>query len=249
MARVGQVFGHLREPISSTTLTLMGIPVGSRHQRFHRPLLVVSAVSAVCVVALTVLVYTHPFLGVDAAIERDVQSVDYGPLTAVFGFYTAIGGPFGVLSEAIVFLIVLFLNRPAWRLLIASSLASGWYFLLNHLVIRARPSVPDVLRVTEHPGASSYPSGHMILFMVYALVLMLCLGMKFLPRKAQPYGWALAVVLVVVGGTSRMYSGAHWPSDVLAGLLIAISWLSLVVATRRISDPVVAAPPRFSVPG
>jgi undecaprenyl-diphosphatase len=201
-------------------------------------MIVVSAVCAVLLAALTALVYTHPFLEVDASIERAVQSVNVGPLTALFDFYRQIGGPYGLIAEAVVFAIILVLNRHSWRLLVAGAIASGWYFLLSTLVIRARPSVPDVLRVTEHPSASSYPSGHTILFVFYATILMLCLGLKFIPRAWQPAVWAVAVVFVAIGGYSRMYSGAHWPTDVLAGLLIGVGWMSFAVAIRWISDPV-----------
>jgi undecaprenyl-diphosphatase len=138
----------------------------------------------------------------------------------------------------VVFAIIVVLNRASWRLLIAGALASGWYFLLVTLIARPRPTVPDVLRVTEHPGASSYPSGHMILFTFYAVILMTTLGLKYIPRRWQPVGWAVAVLFVAVGGFSRVYSGAHWPTDVLAGLLIGIGWLSFVLSVRWISDPV-----------
>lgn len=220
----------------------MDIPT-SAGARFRSPLLMVSAITAVAAAGLTWLVAGHPFLPVDATVERDVQSVNVGPLSALFLFYTSIGGPMGVVGEAVVFAAVLLLNRRAWRLLIAAALASGWYFLLSSLIFRARPSVPEVLRVTEHPGASSYPSGHMILFVFYAAILMLCLGYRFLPRSWIPFGWAAAIALVIVGGISRMYSGAHWPSDVLAGALIGISWISFVVAIRWVSDPALADRP------
>lgn len=213
-------------------------------ERFHAPLLVVSAVTALGAVALTWLVAVQPFLPIDAAIERDVQSVDVGPLSGVFLFYTSIGGPLGGAGVAVLFAVVLLVNRPAWRLAFAGAFASGWYFLLSSLIMRARPSVPDVLRVTEHPGASSYPSGHMMLFVFYGAILMLCIGYRFLPRSWIRLGWAVAAALVIVGGISRMYSGAHWPSDVLAGALIATSWLSLVVAIRWVSDPVFNGPLR-----
>lgn len=218
-------------PPASATMT-------EHRSHFHRPLLIVSAVCAAALAGLTILVYSSPVLSVDASIERSFQSINTGPLSPLFDFYRQIGGPYGLYAEAVVFAIILVLNRAAWRLLIAGALASGWYFLLVNLFVRPRPAVPDVLRVTEHPGASSYPSGHTILFVFYAVILMVCLGYKYIPRRWRPLGWAIAVLFVLVGGFSRIYSGAHWPSDVLAGLLIGVGWLCFVLSIRWISDPV-----------
>src|ERR1700724_643310 len=95
--------------------------------RFHRPLLIVSAVCAVALAGLSVLVSTNPVLAVDASIARAFQSINVGPLTPVFDFYRQIGGPYGLYAEAVVFAIILVLNRASWRLLIAGALASGWY--------------------------------------------------------------------------------------------------------------------------
>jgi undecaprenyl-diphosphatase len=216
-----------------------GAAAGQRSgAHFHRPLLLVSGLCAVAVAALTVLVYMSPVIPLDGAIARAVQSVPVGPLSPILDFYREIGGPYAIVAEAVVFAIILALNRSSWRLLIAGALASGWYFVLVHLVARPRPTVPDVLRVIEHPGASSYPSGHMILFTFYALILLTTLGLKYIPRRWQPVGWAVAVLFVVIGGFSRIYSGAHWPTDVLAGLLIGVGWLSFVLSVRWISDPV-----------
>jgi membrane-associated phospholipid phosphatase len=205
---------------------------------FHRPLLVVAGSCAVALAALTIVIYLDPHLALDASIARAVQSVNVGPLSPVFDFYRQIGGPYGLVGEAVVFAIVLILHRSSWRLLVAGAPASGWYFLLVTLIHRPRPSVPDVLRVHEHPGASSYPSGHMVLFTFYAVILMTTLGLKYVPRRWQPLGWAIAVLFILVGGFSRIYSGAHWPTDVLAGLLIGVGWLSFVLSIRWVSDSV-----------
>ncbi|HSS93117.1 MAG TPA: phosphatase PAP2 family protein [Candidatus Dormibacteraeota bacterium] len=210
----------------------------THESRFHRPLLVVSAACAVALAALTVLVYSSPYLAIDASIARAIQSINVGPLTGLFDFYRQIGGPYGLEAEAVVFIIILVLNRHSWRLLIAGALASAWYIALVNLVARPRPTVPNVLRVTEHPGASSYPSGHTILFVFYAVILMTCVGLKYIPRRWQPLGWAIAVLFVLGGAFSRVYSGAHWPTDVLAGLLIGVGWMSFVLSIRWISDPV-----------
>jgi membrane-associated phospholipid phosphatase len=44
-----------------------------------------------------------------------------------------------------------------------------------------------------------------------------------------------ATVLAV--GLDRIYTGTHWPTDVLAGILIAVAWLAFVLSVRWISDP------------
>jgi len=55
---------------------------------------------------------------------------------------------------------------------------------------------------------------------------------------ATHYVVGVAALFVIVGGFSRIYSGAHWPTDVLGGILIAVAWLSFVMSIRWISDPV-----------
>jgi membrane-associated phospholipid phosphatase len=69
-----------------------------------------------------------------------------------------------------------------------------------------------------------------------ATVLMLGLGRRFLPRWAQAVGWALVVLVVLANAISRIYTGAHWPTDVLEGILISVAWLSFVVSLKWITD-------------
>src|SRR2546428_849869 len=177
--------------------------VTEHRSRFHRPLLIVSAAWAVRLAGLADLVYRSPFLAIDASIERAFQSISVGPLTPVFDFYRQIGGPYGLYAEAVVFAIILVLNRASWRLLIAGALASGWYFPLVGLIIRPRPPVPAVLRGTDHPAASSYPSGHPILFVFCAVILRVCVCMKYIPPRGHPIGWAIGRLFVSAGASDR----------------------------------------------
>jgi len=199
------------------------------------PLLAVAIIAAVAFGIVAAVVVMHPYLSLDATVDRDIQATNWGPLTLTFPFLTWLGGPGGIYMQMAVILMVLVLNRRAWALAFAALAGGLWYEAVVHLVNRPRPVAGQVLRVTEHPGSTSFPSGHLIFITISAAVLMLCLGHRYLPRWARPIGWAVVVGIVMAVGLDRIYGGAHWPSDVLAGMLIATAWLSFVVSVRWIS--------------
>jgi undecaprenyl-diphosphatase len=207
-------------------------------------MLAVAIAAAVAVGVITAIVVMHPFLQLDATVERDIQATNLGPLTLTFPFFTWLGGPGGIPMQIVVILLVLLLNRRAWLLALAALAGGLWYEVIVHLVNRPRPLVPQILRVTEHPGSTSFPSGHLIFITISAAVLMLCLGYRYLPRWARPIGWAVVAGIVLAVGLDRIYAGTHWPSDVLAGALIAIAWLTFVLSLRRISDRALATGPQ-----
>jgi undecaprenyl-diphosphatase len=200
----------------------------------------VAIAAAVAVGLITAVVVMHPYLSLDAQLDDDIQATNWGPLTLTFPFLTWLGGPGGIPMQAVVILLVLLLNRRAWRLALAALAGGLSYLVIVNLVNRPRPTADQILRVTEHPGSTSFPSGHLIFITISAGVLMLCVGHRYLPRWARPIGWAVVAGIVVATGLDRTYVGAHWPSDVLAGILIAVAWLSFVVSVRWISDRALA---------
>jgi undecaprenyl-diphosphatase len=185
----------------------------------------------------------HPYLSLDATVQRDIQATDLGPLTLTFPFFSWLGGPGGVPMQIAVMLLVLLFNRRAWILALATFAGGLWYEVIVNLVSRPRPTVAQILRVTEHPGSTSFPSGHLIFITISLGVLMLCLGDRYLPRWARPIGWAVVAAIVVTVGLDRVYVGAHWPSDVLAGILIATAWIALVASIRWLTDRSLASKP------
>jgi membrane-associated phospholipid phosphatase len=201
------------------------------------PLLTVSGLLWLAVAVLTLVVAANPFLPLDAAIEKDIQATNLGPLPLIFPFFSWIGDAKGAILEAAGFVLLLLINRPAWRLALVGALAGGWYILLSHLIIRARPDPSQVLRVTEHPGASSFPSGHTVFITTVCTLAVLCFFWKPLPRWGRVAALVVAAAVAVAGGISRVSVGAHWPTDVLTGFLIAAAWLALVVSVRWISEP------------
>jgi len=209
-------------------------------------LFAVAIAAAVVVGVISAIVVMHPYLSLDATVERDVQATNLGPLTVTFPFFSWLGGPGGVPMQIGVMVLVLLFNRRAWILALAAFAGGLWYEVIVHLVNRPRPTVGQIFRVTEHPGSTSFPSGHLIFITISAAVLMLCLGHRYLPRWARPVGWAIVAAIVLTTGLDRIYVGAHWPTDVLVGVLIAIAWLTFVVSLRRISDREFAIEPQES---
>jgi membrane-associated phospholipid phosphatase len=200
-------------------------------------MLAVAIAFVVAVGILTAIVVVSPYLPLDATVERDIQATNLGPLTLTFPFFTWLGGPGGgIPMQIVVIVLVVLLNRRAWLLALAGLAGGLWYEVIVNLVNRPRPAVGQILRVTEHPGSTSYPSGHLIFITISAAMLMLCIGHRYLPRWARPIGWAVVAGIVITVGLDRIYAGTHWPTDVLAGILIATGWICLVLSIRWITD-------------
>ena len=85
---------------------------------------------------------------------------------------------------------------------------------LKDLIARPRPFVVSdaIVTLIKEPSSFSFPSGHTSGSMTAALALL-----KLTPKK---YGIP-AVVLAALIALSRIYVGAHYPTDVLGGLVIA----------------------------
>ncbi len=108
------------------------------------------------------------------------------------------------------------LRTRAWWAL--ATMAVGWAIasLLKLLVHRARPEIDDP--IAQHTGFS-FPSGHAtnnaIVFTVVLVLLWPLLGTG-LRRLLVGVGAAWVLVTCV----DRVFAGAHFPSDVIAGVLL-----------------------------
>lgn len=96
--------------------------------------------------------------------------------------------------------------------------------VLKAIVERPRPALSDhVVFVSSW----SYPSGHGLNSMA-VLGLLTVLAVRERPGAVRrTLLVAIGAFLVVVIGFSRVYLGVHWPSDVLAGWLIGVLWLTV----------------------
>ena len=97
----------------------------------------------------------------------------------------------------------------------------------------ARPR-PDLVPHAVEVYTASFPSGHAMLSAVTYLTLGALL-IRVQPRwRVKVYILFLAISITLLVGTSRVYLGVHWPTDVLAGWCVGAAWALLcwLVALR-----------------
>lgn len=99
---------------------------------------------------------------------------------------------------------------------LAVLLAAAGSSLLKDAVARPRPlsSLENVRVVGEPLRQRSFPSGHS----ANAFALCAACGGRLRTRRA----WVVGGLLAGLVGLSRVYVGAHYPGDVLAGALLGV---------------------------
>jgi membrane-associated phospholipid phosphatase len=163
----------------------------------------------------------------DTQLSAVIQSWRAPALTVVFSAATWSASTLVVTAIVLVAVAVL-----VWRcdhreaLLVALIVASGTALGAIAKRVTARPRPPVSNALIGLPTSYSFPSGHTL------AALLLWTLIAFVVVRVARHGWvrALAVcgglALVVLVGTSRVYLGVHWPSDILASWLLGIAWLS-----------------------
>jgi membrane-associated phospholipid phosphatase len=140
------------------------------------------------------------------------------PLTVIANVFNLLGLVYVTLPVRIAIAGFLALRRRWWRLaafvaaIVLSEILLG---LLKEIYGRARP--PDSLVATS---GTSFPSGHAVAASVTAVAAVIAL----VPAGRWRAWWAMAAVAFsILMGLSRAYLGAHWLSDVVAGILLGTS--------------------------
>jgi len=163
----------------------------------------------------------------DLDAVREVAAQRTAALTEIAKVVTWAGSAFLLVPLALICCFALAragLRREA--LAVALSLGGAMLLsdLIKLLVSRPRPPVEHLQGVT----GSSFPSGHATQASAFWFSLVLVLRATGGSRTAIRLAAAIALVLVVAVAASRVYLGVHYPSDVVAGILLGIGWAVFV---------------------
>src|SRR6266567_2088759 len=101
--------------------------------------------------------------------------------------------------------------------------------LVKRLIKRPRPTkeLVTVARVINEP---SFPSGHVMHYTNFFGLLIYLLATNWRSGRLRNILIAICTALIVFIGPSRVYLGAHWPSDVMAGYIYGGLWFGGIMA-------------------
>jgi len=184
--------------------------------------------------AIASVIGTETVTTVDRAIllslrDRDNYADPWGPpwFEEMAAEISALGGYTILLTIfALVLITLLLLRKQPAALFLSLAIFSGIALSQVLKLFFDRPR-PDLVEHMDKTFTSSFPSGHASGSMITYLTLA-AVAIRFVPlhRVRLFLLWA-GFFLAILIGVSRIYLGVHWPSDVVAGWLLGISWASL----------------------
>ena len=181
-------------------------------------------------VALSLLARFHESFPGDVPLLRWVQSWEHPVTTAFMETTSLIGRSWAIFGLAGVVTSALFVvhRRREGLAAVATLAILALNPLLQLLVDRPRPPA-DLVGPAAHLGGHGFPSGHayhsLVLFGFLIYLATILISRTWLRRSVQ----AFLVFLILAMGLSRVYLGAHWPSDVLGAYLLGGSFMALLL--------------------
>ncbi|MEX2227698.1 MAG: phosphatase PAP2 family protein [Dehalococcoidia bacterium] len=167
------------------------------------------------------------FLPFDKKPSIWVQDLESEPADRLFGFVNDVGDLQWIAAALIALFGLLVVRGRLFEAAVVLGAGAMRYAQLGVREIVDRPFSWDEppVPVRVFPNEDSFPSGtFMGEVLAYGLIF------AFIPRIVpwQPIVWIVrmfCVFIIVVGGPARLYTGAHWTSDLIGSLLLASMYL------------------------
>lgn len=211
------------------------IPHGESLSRPHLPQLTVrrlGVASAAVFLLLLIDALLHSRAFFDLSLMTTIQAIDPPGQRGAIDTVGDLTSSTGAVAMWIIVIVAFMLARWWVALLGAMTLPLGGianYVFGELLVARTRPHVEELERTSRNFEERSFPSGHVMgAVMLYGFVFVVARRVHSRILRFAIQGASLAIIASV--GFARVWTGAHWPTDVLAAYALGGAMLAGMVA-------------------
>lgn len=184
----------------------------------------------ICIfIILTILVKTNNIEWFDNFVYNIVINLRNDVFTSILIFITNLGGITSVIVIALITSLALFLfkKKKDSIAVIANLLFSSiTYVILKSIIQRPRPLEID--RLVDESGYS-FPSGHTTNNFAFYLFAIYLVYKNVHNNKIRNVLIVILSIIPIMIAFSRIYLRVHYPSDVLAGIIIGIICVSIFI--------------------
>src|SRR3954470_12294290 len=162
----------------------------------------------------------------DQIVISFIQGFESPMLTSIMKFFTYIGSfPSVLVISLFASFFLYFVLDHRRELLLFGTVVIGTPIInqiLKQFFHRARPDLHRLIEI----GGYSFPSGHaMNAFAVYGILAFL-LWRHIPTRLGRTVLIIISTIFILMIGTSRIYLGVHYPSDIIGGYFASGFWLA-----------------------
>jgi undecaprenyl-diphosphatase len=199
-----------------------------RHRRLLWGFLLLLLLSAL---SLAVAASYVPYFAVDLWVTQRVQQFTH---PGVRRLMIAVSWPgygyhgFIVTVGAACVLLILRLKLEAACLVASAGIGSLVTNILKLIIARSRPAAELVEIYVSH-RTMSFPSGHVVSYLALYGFLFYLIYVLMPRSRLRSFLMTILGALLSLVGLSRIYLGAHWPSDVIGGYCLGSCWLMLII--------------------
>ena len=197
--------------------------------------MIILVILLVSTIAISVFAHYHDRFPGDLWLTQSIQSIGSDGFASTMETVSFIFDIWGsVIIVVVIGLLVLW--RAGWReaiLILGGGIICATAALLKALVDRPRPPA-DLINVFIQEDRSSFPSGHSLFVIVICGFVAYLAATRIRNIQLRISILVVSIILILLVGISRIYLGAHWPSDVIGGYLTGGFFLTLLIWIDKI---------------